>query len=82
MDVARLRQGARHCEAAYQYELRFDGGSRRPRGQVIGGAGAVVLSGGHFVWAAWKALPGATSNIAEWTGLLMGLRHLVTLSDR
>jgi ribonuclease HI len=56
------------------YLLRFDGGSRGNPG--IAGAGMVIYDdSGHEIWAGWKFHnEAATNNLAEYLGLLCGLK--------
>lgn len=56
------------------YLLRFDGGSRGNPG--VAGAGMVIYDdSGHEIWAGWKFHnEAATNNLAEYLGLLCGLK--------
>ncbi len=56
------------------YLLRFDGGSRGNPG--VAGAGMVIYDDrGHEIWAGWKFHDeAATNNLAEYLGLLCGLK--------
>ncbi len=72
-----------------EYVLRFDGGSRGNPG--VAGCGIVIfdVETQLEVWCAYKYLDIATNNVAEYTGLLeglkcakrMGVNHLIVEGD-
>lgn len=72
-----------------EYVLRFDGGSRGNPG--VAGCGIVIFDAETQleVWCAYKYLDKATNNVAEYTGLLeglkfakrMGVNHLIVEGD-
>lgn len=63
-----------HIDPSRPYLLRFDGGSRGNPG--VAGAGMVIYDdSGHEIWAGWKFHhEAATNNLAEYLGLLCGLK--------
>mmetsp|Transcript_9625 Transcript_9625/g.28795 ORF Transcript_9625/g.28795 Transcript_9625/m.28795 type:complete len:255 (-) Transcript_9625:26-790(-) len=69
---ALLQSPPKPLNAAFAYELRFDGGCRGNPGP--GGCGAILTKGGESVWAGWCALPDpeTTNNVAEYSALLLG----------
>ncbi len=78
----RAVQAAREAEAAREEAARppprtrlfFDGAARGNPGPA--GAGAVILSpSGHVVAKIGKFLGDATNNVAEYTGLILGLKR-------
>lgn len=62
--------------AHHRWRMRFDGGSRGNPGK--GGAGAAVWRDNSLVWQGFVFLGqnGVTNNVAEYTGLLLGLHAL------
>ena len=58
--------------------LCFDGGCSPNPGS--GGAGALIDIDGQRVWEASRSLGRSTNNTAEYSGLLLGLEQLATLS--
>ena len=73
---ALVNAGAAPVDAAYAYELRFDGGCRGNPGPA--GLGAVLYKDGATVWAGWCDVPdpATTNNVAEYSALLFGCEAL------
>ena len=65
-----VNAGAAPVDAAYAYELRFDGGCRGNPGPA--GLGAVLYKDGATVWAGWCDVPdpATTNNVAEYSATL------------
>ena len=61
-----------------QYVLHFDGCSKGNPG--ISGAGAVLSLDGKEIWADSVLIGQATNNLAEYTGLLLGLNKAVEMN--
>jgi ribonuclease HI len=71
-----VNAGAAPVDAAYAYELRFDGGCRGNPGPA--GLGAVLYKDGATVWAGWCDVPdpATTNNVAEYSAFLFGCEAL------
>ena len=71
-----VNAGAAPVDAAFAYELRFDGGCRGNPGPA--GLGAVLYKDGATVWAGWCDVPdpATTNNVAEYSAFLFGCEAL------
>lgn len=63
----------------HQYSLYFDGGSRGNPGPSGCGTSLLDASGNECWYDSYFISPRETNNVAEYTGLLRGLRHLALL---
>ena len=71
-----VNAGAAPVDAAFAYEMRFDGGCRGNPGPA--GLGAVLYKDGATVWAGWCDVPdpATTNNVAEYSAFLFGCEAL------
>lgn len=81
--AAKIEQSQSDVEAAcgnWEYIMFFDGGSRGNPGP--GGCGALVKRRSMPVWEAWAYLEDdkTTNNVAEYAGLLLGIKGLTEIS--
>jgi len=64
---------------AFEYILRFDGGSRGNPG--LGGCGAVIYHNNEEMWSGYMFIgDNVTNNYAEYSGLILGLKQALELN--
>ena len=61
-----------------EYTLYFDGCSKGNPGKA--GIGAVIYLNGEEIWSNSEYIGMQTNNVAEYSGLIMGLEHALSLN--